>query len=366
MVPTPDSFTQAKSLIDNSVKFHLLQVLHIGAPQMERMAPEFGPLILTSPRGGKRLRALAAGVGALSAGRGNAASISAVFDQELLALGAALEFYQSAALIHDDVVDRSPQRRGLPSFHVALTQIHDQEAWQGDSAHFGTSGAILAGDLLLAAADSALAQSATKETYSALYRRFSQMTTEVAYGQYLDLRGSATKLDSGDSLRRALQVIRLKSARYSVSHPVVLGALASQADSKLAGALEQIFEPAGMAFQLRDDDLGVFGDPSITGKPSGADIAEKKRTALIALTFAAACPKDQERLNSMYSAPTAPSETDIAWVRDMILRYGREDHEALISQHRHQATTRLEESGLEANAKRACSDLIEMLLVRES
>lgn len=200
---------------------------------------------------------------------------------------AALEIFQSAALVHDDLIDNSDTRRGRPAAHRALEGAHARAGWSGDAAAFGRSSAILLGDLLVAWSDDLLEQALDEHPLAARVRReYARMRRDVTVGQFLDIaEESAWSVNGADShLDRALRVVSLKSARYSIEQPLVLGAAFAGGDEEQLRALRRFGHPLGMAFQLRDDVLGVFGDSAVTGKPAGDDLREGKRTALVALT----------------------------------------------------------------------------------
>ncbi|MGW7065135.1 polyprenyl synthetase family protein [Streptomyces sp. NPDC054904] len=198
-----------------------------------------------------------------------------------LRVAAALELIQSCALIHDDVMDHSAVRRGRPSFHAQLAQQYPAPTREPVTESFAHSGAVLAGDLALSWADDLVAttdlEPATRAGVRHLWRA---MRTEMVAGQYLDLHGQAT---SSRSAAQAIRTVCLKTARYTVERPLALGALLAGADESTSHALGAAGRCAGIAFQLRDDLLDVFGDPALTGKPSGDDIRSGKATYLIAL-----------------------------------------------------------------------------------
>mgnify|MGYP001645628752 FL=1 len=215
-------------------------------------------------------------------------------------LGAALEFYQASALVHDDVIDAAFTRRGLPTAHRQYTAQHASSGWRGDATTYGNSAAVLLGDLLmsLASAEMGAAVRPLAESAQAASVRdaFDAMTAEVAVGQFLDVRSEVSALPAPEvdaaaagqaMLDSALAVVRRKSARYSVMHPLLIGALLGGAttDSPLYAALRTFGEEVGIAFQLRDDVLGVYGDPDLTGKPAGDDLREGKRTVLLAMAW---------------------------------------------------------------------------------
>jgi geranylgeranyl diphosphate synthase type I len=211
----------------------------------------------------------------------------------VLRVGAALELFQAAALFHDDVMDDSDTRRGFPAAHRAFAQLHDRHGLTGDAERFGMSAAILLGDLTLIASEQEFAGALATQPLPRAERAravFDLMRTEVTVGQYLDVLAQA--LPWGDDPvtdeARAREVVRTKAARYSVEHPIVLGAALADAGEGDLEACRALGLPLGEAFQLRDDLLGVFGDPQTTGKPAGDDLREGKRTVLTARAVARA------------------------------------------------------------------------------
>ena len=239
-------------------------------------------------RGGKRLRPAFAYWGFRGAGGEDS--------EEIVAAVAALELVQASALIHDDVMDASDTRRGEPAVHRRYEQAHTSSGWDGEAKRFGLGAAILIGDICLIWSDELLVRSGVD--IGALSRArpvFDLMRTEVMAGQYLDLHAQVT---ADTSLHRASTVARYKSAKYTVERPLLLGAALADAGPEITRAYSGYGLPLGEAFQLRDDILGVFGDPSQTGKPAGDDLREGKRTYLIASAFAAADDPTAARLRS--------------------------------------------------------------------
>jgi geranylgeranyl diphosphate synthase, type I len=223
-----------------------------------------------------------------------AAGVTGEVPAEICAAAAALELVQACALLHDDVMDRSDTRRGLPSTHRAIAAAHDADGWSGDSDHYGESVAILLGDLALAWADDLFTESATRlgRLIPAL-PAWRGMRTEVLAGQLLDLRAAADSGETpGEQVQQALAVNRWKTAAYTVERPLHLGAVLGGASPAVVDALRRYGAAIGVAFQLRDDLLGVFGDPSVTGKPAGNDLVEGKRTVLLAVARSALDPTD--------------------------------------------------------------------------
>jgi geranylgeranyl diphosphate synthase, type I len=244
--------------------------------------------------GGKRLRA-----SFLTWGYCSVADIDAAEAPEaVVGLAAAMEFFQAGALIHDDVMDGSTTRRGAPAAHVELAARHAARGWDGPPERFGLAGAVLAGNLCLTVADDLVAR-ADLPGADAAHRLFTLMRTQLMAGQFLDVVESVrpwADLPSDERLARADRVIVFKSAKYSVEHPLLIGALAAGASEVQVAALARFGLGVGRAFQLRDDLLGVFGDPAVTGKPAGDDLREGKRTVLIAAALDGLGPGGAERL----------------------------------------------------------------------
>ena len=312
--------------------------------------------------GGKRMRAVLGAVGCalLTTPERRAERLTS---SDAVGLGTALELYQASALIHDDLMDGADTRRGLPAAHRSFARDHDARGWLGPSQTFGANGAILLGDLLLSLAGeemSALTRTRTscEPADKALWRAraaFDAMTTEVALGQFLDVRSENLPLpwdqEPGAAARRmqneALSVVRHKSARYSVRHPVLIGALLAGLDPSgtTAEHLAAFGEDVGIAFQLRDDDLGVFGSPQATGKPAGDDLREGKRTVLLALTWGRCDEAGRRMLGSVLANPEA-TEEQIGEVAALIENCGaRAAHEEIIAAHREAGNRALERLG---------------------
>jgi geranylgeranyl diphosphate synthase type I len=193
---------------------------------------------------------------------------------------ASLEWLQGSALVHDDLMDGSDTRRGRPAVHREFEARHRDGHRVGDPAGFGESVAVLLGDLMLSWCDEMFRTSGLPTVPVAL-TYLDLCKTEVVAGQFLDVVGQTRRTLS---VAEAMRVVRFKSAKYTVERPLHMGAALAGADSDLIDALSEVALPLGEAFQLRDDVLGVFGDPSVTGKPAGDDLREGKRTVLVART----------------------------------------------------------------------------------
>ena len=201
-------------------------------------------------------------------------------DPAVLRLFSALELLHACALIHDDVIDASATRRGLPTVHRIFAERHRHNSWLGSPEQFGLSAAILLGDLSLVWADDIVATAdLPADAHRRVRRVWSDIRTEVLGGQYLDIANEASGADSAAS---ALNVNTYKTASYTVTRPLQLGAAAAADRPDVQRIFHEVGTDLGIAFQLRDDVLGVFGNPAVTGKPSGDDLRSGKRTVLLA------------------------------------------------------------------------------------
>jgi geranylgeranyl diphosphate synthase type I len=264
---------------------------------MARLDADVEPLFAEVERviaaGGKRLRPLFCCLGHLAAG--------AEVGEEAIRAAAALELLHTFAIVHDDVMDRSRSRRGAPSSWVHLAEGHRARGFVGDAAGYGDAAAILAGDMALVLADRALLESGFPlERLMPALRRYDRMRVEVVAGQFLDVR--AAHRGSADEAQ-ARRIAVLKSGGYTVEAPLQIGAILGGASGPLLGALSRYGVRLGEAFQLRDDVLGTFGDPEVTGKDRVSDLREGKRTVMLAKAVEAAAPADREFLETRIGRP---------------------------------------------------------------
>jgi geranylgeranyl diphosphate synthase type I len=201
-------------------------------------------------------------------------------DDGMLLLFSALELLHACALVHDDVIDDSATRRGWPTAHVHFTELHRSRGWRGSAEQFGRSAAILLGDLSLVWADDIVAGvDLPLDGQRRVQRVWSDIRTEVLGGQYLDIVAESS---GAESIESAMNVNTFKTASYTISRPLQLGAAAAADRPDVQAIFYELGTDLGVAFQLRDDVLGVFGDPAVTGKPSGDDLRSGKRTVLLA------------------------------------------------------------------------------------
>jgi geranylgeranyl diphosphate synthase type I len=283
---------------------------------------------------------------------------------------AALELFHAAALVHDDIIDNSDTRRGSPATHRRFETLHSDQGWSGDGGRFGTSAALLLGDLLLGWSDELFDRGGAllDDPKAALAgrREFNRMRTEVTAGQYLDIleEHAWTTHPETQTLPRAHRVVVYKSAKYSIEAPLAIGASLGGADESVVAALRDFGLPLGIAFQLRDDMLGVFGDPDKTGKPAGDDLREGKRTVLIALARAGMPAHVRRLLDEMLGDPLLDDQ-QIEILRTAITESGAVDQlETIIERNVDAARTALRNAPIGTTARHELARLAQSVTVR--
>jgi len=228
-------------------------------------------------------------------------------EDDVMSACAAFELLQAFALIHDDIMDNAPTRRGVPTIHTTEANRLQQLGWRGEPRRYGEGVAILLGDLAHAYADKCIGN-----TTPAARQLWDELRIELNLGQYLDIRSSA----AGESDRAtARAVATFKSALYTIVRPLQMGAtlapgwdaLSNDARSQALNRLEAFGRPLGEAFQLRDDLLGVIGESTATGKPVGTDLREGKPTELLAIALERANP-DERQLLAVVGQPDLTDE----------------------------------------------------------
>jgi geranylgeranyl diphosphate synthase type I len=336
VAPSQDPIEAVSQRLDNFIGAQLTQSRDFGEE-----AELFTSVAADALRGGKRLRARFCVTGwraVAEAGGRPAASVP----EGVVAAAASLEIFHAAALVHDDLIDNSDTRRGRPATHRALEAAHRRSGWHGDAEAFGRSGAILLGDLLVAWSDDLLEEGLAPlppARAAAARTQYARMRRDVTVGQFLDVAEESAFVTQPDErhAERALRVASLKSARYSIQQPLLIGAALADADESQLSALSAFGHPVGMAFQLRDDVLGVFGDAAVTGKPSGDDLREGKRTVLVAYAREALASGARRVMDELVGDPGL-DEGQIASLQSTIIDSGALDRvEGLIADFAHEA-----------------------------
>ncbi|CAG7572925.1 geranylgeranyl diphosphate synthase type I [Barrientosiimonas humi] len=315
-MPNPLDVERLRTRVQTSIDAQLKAQQQVLAP----IGTAAEPLLQAAAdllRGGKRLRAAFFYWGYRAAGGADS--------DALVTAASSMEMFQAGALVHDDVMDDSDTRRGQPSVHRRLGRLHADRSWLGDTDRFGAAGAVLVGDLCLTWTDELYATSGLPAEELARGRgEFDAMRAQLMAGQFLDVLEAALGWDDAptdERIARARHVARVKSARYTVEQPLLIGAACAGGDEALLDDLARYGRALGEAFQLRDDLLGVFGDPAATGKPAGDDLREGKRTVLMAYTLDALDDADTERFEALLGDADL-ADDDLAWMRDTITGSG--------------------------------------------
>jgi geranylgeranyl diphosphate synthase type I len=290
----------------------------------------------------------------------------------IVSVASALEIFHAAALVHDDIMDNSDLRRGRPSLHRSFEALHREQGWAGSARQYGDASALLIGDLLLAWSDelfeAGAVQVANRDAAAAARSQFALMRTEVTVGQYLDMLEEASwrVRPETELLPRAHRVIVYKSAKYSVEAPLAIGASLAEASLAQMAALSAFGLPLGVAFQLRDDLLGVFGDPGVTGKPAGDDLREGKRTVLVTLARQK-LPASAARLFDELLGDDALDEQQIAVLQTAVRDSGAvEQVERIIAHNVGAARAALVDAPLARSARDELAALADTVTARES
>ena len=260
---------------------------------------------------------------------------------EIVNAAAALELLHTFAIIHDDIMDAAPQRRGQPSVHA----LHD------------VATAILAGDLALVLADHAFMYSGfPSPTMTRAFDAYSRMRQEVIEGQFMDLRASAQETISEDEARR---ISVMKSGRYTVEEPIAIGCALAGPETDVGAELARFARPLGEAFQHVDDLLGSFGAGSDTGKPTDTDIRQGKRHLLYALATQRLTGSDRDFFLRAWGGGDDLTDEDVERCRELLVSSGaRTEVEALVTSLVRAARDALDESHVDEPGRTALRELL--------
>ncbi|MGN9780100.1 polyprenyl synthetase family protein [Nonomuraea sp. ZG12] len=340
------SMDDLRAQVDRRLREFVERQLHtLGGAELEPLHTAAEELL----SGGKRLRPAFCYWGWRGAGGTDAPGV--------LTAAASLELLQASALVHDDVMDKSDLRRGMPAAHRRFQTLHEKAGWHGSAEQFGEGAAILLGNLLLIWSGEMWRTSGLPpESLAAAQPVHDHMRTELMCGQYLDLLEQAGGENTFES---ALRVALYKSGKYSVEHPLRLGLVLGAGESKpwMDELCTAYGTRVGIAFQLRDDILGVFGDPARTGKPAGDDLREGKRTMLVARTLAAASASEASTVRALLGDRDL-DERGVATLREIIEGTGAlRECEDMIGDYLGKALASLEQSPITPEARAALAEL---------
>lgn len=276
-------------------------------------------------------------------------------DSAALRAAAGLELLHAFALLQDDVMDNSALRRGRDSGHVVFAHWHRRRPLSGSPERFGESAAVLLGDLCLVWAAQMMRESGVSTAaLDRVWPRYDAMRTELAIGQFADLINDAGRFPTLD---RVLEVSRRKSGNYTVRRPLEMGAAMAGCDDPVLAMLGAYGDMIGEAFQMRDDLLGIFGSPSVTGKPSSSDLLERKATTVVAAAYHLADRARRRQLREFMSADDL-DVNDISRWRELIAATGAIDWiEKLIDSRLAHALTLVEAADVRPDVRFALTDM---------
>lgn len=341
-------------LRDESRQLTALWEAAVGGPPVDILGDEDLPVWLQQlmARGGKRLRPAMCHWGFVAAGGRDG---EPGYDH-LVRIAAALETLHTFGLIHDDIMDRSDTRRGQPTTHVRAAEVHRAAGGDGASEPFGTNIAILLGDLAHTEADR-LADGVPMPLRQAWY----ELSIELIAGQRSDLTGAAAHRRD---LEHAVSIAQLKSGSYSVERPLQLGAEAAGASRAARESLRAYGRRIGTVFALRDDYLGVWGDPATTGKPAGDDLRNGKATTIVGL---AQTVLTGEAAEALARAGTARAqEGDIPLLQQTLIDTGiRSRVEAMIREGVDSAVAALDPAHLESEGIQGLAAIADRIAWRD-
>lgn len=240
-------------------------------------------------------------------------------ERAILEASLMVEIAHAFLLMHDDIMDQDNLRRGRPTIHVQYEKLHQQRYKKGESRHYGTSLAIDLGDAGFVISNLILANSQfSPKVKEKVSRKFHQVLLETAFGQAIDV--SYENLESVTE-EDVMRVHHYKTANYTITGPLQYGALFAGAEEKEIGKIEKYGLPVGIAFQLRDDELGLLSDEKTLGKPIGGDVKENKNTILHLKALELAKVKDKEFIKDAYGNKDL-TEKELDRVREITIKTG--------------------------------------------
>lgn len=326
----------------------------------QEISPDTLPLIQEIKRmfegGGKRLRPAQLYYSFLACGGKNTdAAVRAAVGVEML---------HTFAVIHDDIIDQSDTRRGRPTSHKFFEGFHYENELRGDAVHFGVSQAILAGDLAFALADKSLTTSGFSGALTLKAKKmFDDLRTQLVAGQFLDVLGEyLPRIISEDDV---IKILKYKSGYYTCGYPLLLGAILAGAGSKLEKELFEVGTKSGIAFQIQDDILGVFGREEQVGKSVDSDLREGKKTLLVIKAYQKATRPQKETLHRVLGNHQS-SRDDLNKVRAILKETGAYDYARNCAlKFICEAQTQLTNLPLKNPGKNFLTNLTQFLLERE-
>ncbi len=341
---------------------HLKKYLNSLPKDLENMDVSSQKLIeistLAIQGGGKRLRPYLVCLGYQMATNKSFDSKS-VLDAAL-----AAEIFHTFALVHDDIIDQSETRRNQKTSHVLFNEVHKTNSFKGSAEHFGTSMAILTGDLLIAYVTKIISDlEADPQTKQNLNTTFTDMFINLILGQYQDVYQSFDPTRPSEEM--IMSTLRWKSGEYTVEFPLKFGGVLGGASEELLGFFAKFATPIGIAFQLRDDILGIFSESTTIGKSNLSDIREGKNTLLIKYALELVNQDQANKLNLILGNQDA-NENDLKIVQDILVSSGaKEKIEAKISNLSNESKNSILEANIDQGHKNILSEFCDFIISRD-
>jgi geranylgeranyl diphosphate synthase type I len=300
------------------------EILKESSPRLAAISPlgtQLAERLESYAHGGKMIRGILVRLGyELCSAEPPAAAMDRVLDRA----GAAMEFLQAGLLIHDDIMDRDTLRRGNMTVHTQYE--HDAvAAHASDPAHHGVSLGVCAGDISFFLGFHALAALPVPEAWQERARKVAAFSAQelcwVGIAQMQDVQSGTAGIGDDPDPAQILRVYRYKTGRYTFSLPLVVGAMLADAGPAQREALDQAGENLGVVFQLKDDELGIFGDSAQSGKRADSDVREDKKTLIRHFLFQAADADLRSQLETIFGSPQ-PGDTGLRTVRAAMEKTG--------------------------------------------
>lgn len=293
------------------------------------------------------------------------ASEKPVLNKTVLNASLVSEIFHSFALIHDDIIDRSDSRRNQKTSHILFAQSHKQKKFTGSSDHFGTSMAILTGDFQIALSSKILSNlNIPSETKEKMLECFTTMFTNLVLGQYQDVYQSFDPVKPSEEM--IMSTLRWKSGEYTIEFPLKFGGILAGADSKTLDTFGKLAIPLGIAFQIKDDMLGIFADSKSIGKSNLSDIQEGKNTLIIKYTFNRSNPEQKKSLNRILGNNQADLN-DLKEVRRIVTDTGaRQIIEDKITNLNQEAKSLIINSDIRPKYQKILTDFADFIINREN
>lgn len=262
--------------------------------------------------GGKRLRPACMFYGYLAGG--------GTEEEKLLETAVAIELMHTFLLIHDDIIDRDGLRHGEQTLHRRYAEIGQKAFPERDCEHFGNSVALIVGDFLFALGNDIIFRAPfPKELIFDALSRLQSIISYTVIGQARDIYMEYSREATEGEI---LKMYRNKTARYTMEGPIRMGLALAGAPEELALRFDRYALPLGIAFQIQDDILGIFGSEAKLGKPVGSDIQEGKLTLLVAYALEQGNAEEQQELRQILELGDRMSLSDVERFREIIRSAG--------------------------------------------